>query len=239
LATIFARNGYNLMLIARNEQRLNELAAQLRSAYEVEVRILQQDLAEPDAAEEIFRKSAPAHISILVNNAGFGSYGRFAESDLKVQSEMIQLNVTALVQLTRLFVQPMLARGSGRVMNVASTAAFQPGPMMSVNYASKAFVFSFTYALADELAGTGVTVTALCPGMTPTEFQQRAHVHMGGAWLMTSAQAVAEAGYRGLMAGKRVVIPGLLNQVAAFLAKRAPARLTNAVVRRVHQAPGH
>jgi short-subunit dehydrogenase len=235
LATIFAKNRFNLVLVARNEMRLNKLADELRAAHKIEVAVLPQDLTRPGAASEIFRRLEGTDVSVLVNNAGFGAYGAFAHMPLDTQSEMIQLNIMSLMQLTHLFVQPMLVRHAGRVMNVASTAAFQPGPMMNVYYASKAFVYSFSYALADELAGTGVTVTALCPGMTPTEFQERARVHMGGLWPMTSPRAVAEAGYRGLMKGKRVVIPGILNQIGAFVAKRSPGRLTNAIVRRIHQ----
>jgi uncharacterized protein len=235
LAILFAEHGFNLALVARNERRLNQLAEQLRVTHKVDVTVLVQDLAQSGAAAEIFRRLSGTPISALVNNAGFGSYGAFAQGDLRMQSDMIQVNVMGLLQLTHLFVQPMLARHAGRIMNVASTAAFQPGPMMDVYYASKAFVYSFSYALADELAGTGVSVTALCPGMTSTEFQERAHVHMGGLWPMTSAKAVAQAGYKGLMAGKRVVIPGVMNQISSFFAKRAPARLTNAVVRRIHR----
>jgi short-subunit dehydrogenase len=236
LAKVFAANGFGLVLVARNEARLNELAEELRATNKVKVMVLPQDLGKPGAASEIFRRLAGTPISVLVNNAGFGSYGPFAESSLEVQTELIEVNMTALLQLTHLFLQPMLARRSGRIMNVASTAAFQPGPMMSAYYSSKAFVYSFSYALADELTGTGVTLTTLCPGMTPTEFQERAHVHMGGLWPMTSARSVAEAGFKGLMNGKRVVIPGVMNQISVFLAKRSPARLTNAIVRRVHKA---
>jgi len=235
LAKVFAENGFGLVLVARNESRLNQLAQELRVTNKVDVVVLPQDLVKPVAASEIFRRLTGTPISVLVNNAGFGSYGPFDESSLEVQTEMIQVNIMALVQLTHLFLQPMLARRSGRIMNVASTAAFQPGPMMSVYYASKSLVYSFSYALADELTGTGVTMTVLCPGMTPTEFQERAHVHMGGLWPMTSARSVAEAGYKGLMKGKRVVIPGVMNQIAAFFAKRSPARLTNAIVRRIHK----
>jgi short-subunit dehydrogenase len=235
LAGVFAENGFNLVLVARNEGRLNELAAELRTAHSIQARVLPQDLSQADAAWEIFQKSRETPISVLVNNAGFGSYGRFVETEVALQTRMMQVNMTALVQLTHLFVQPMLARRSGCILNLASTAAFQPGPMINIYYATKAFVHSFSYALADELSGSGVTVTSLCPGMTRTEFQQRAHLHEGGLWPMMSARAVAVAGYQGLMKGKRVVIPGLLNRIGAFLAKRAPARLTSIVVHRIHQ----
>jgi short-subunit dehydrogenase len=147
---------------------------------------------------------------------------------------MMQVNMVSLVQLTHLFLQPMLARDSGRILNVASTAAFQPGPLVNVYYATKAFVYSFSYALAEELAGTGIRVTALCPGMTRTEFFDRAGMRQRKPWLVMEPGEVAEVGYRGLMKGKRVVIPGLLNQIASFFAKRMPPRLTSAVVKRIH-----
>jgi hypothetical protein len=235
LAKVFAANKFNVVLVARNAQRLKQLGEEIAASYKVSVKVLAHDLGQPGAASEIFRASRETTISVLVNNAGFGSYGSFAKADLPLQTDMMQVNMVALVQLTHLFIQPMVARGRGRILNVASTAAFQPGPMVNVYYATKAFVYSFTYALADELSGTGVTATALCPGMTRTEFQQRARMSHGSSWPLMSAAEVASAGYRGLMKGKRVVIPGVLNQIGAFLAKRVPARLASAVVRRIHQ----
>jgi short-subunit dehydrogenase len=236
LSIIFAEQGYNLALIARNEQRLNELSDQLRAAHNLAIKVIPKDLSQPGAASEIFESVRETPIEVLANNAGFGSYGPFAEADLQVQTRMMEVNMVALVQLTHLFVQPMLARGSGRVLNVASTAAFQPGPTLAIYYATKAFVYSFSYALAGELAGRNVTVTALCPGLTRTEFQARAHLHQGSAWPTMSARSVAEAGYQGLIKGKRVVIPGLMNQIASFFAKRVPPRISTAVVRRIHQS---
>jgi len=233
LARVFARKGSDVILLARNEARLNELAAELRSAHRVQVMVLPRDLAQPKAAAEIFAALRETPVSVLVNNAGFGSHGSFATTDLARQTEMMQVNMTAMVELTHLFLQPMLVRGSGRILNVASTAAFQPGPTVNIYYASKAFVYSFSYALADELAGTGITVTALCPGMTRTEFFERAHIP-ARSWLMMDARTVAESGYRGMVRGRRVVIPGLLNQVASFCARRVPPRLTSAIVRRIH-----
>lgn len=235
LAGVFAEKRFNLVLVARDEKRLVGLATQLRAAHQVEARVLPQDLSRPEAGREIFDHLQDLPVSVLVNNAGFGQYGPFVKSDLKLQLEMMQVNMAALVSLTHLFVQPMLARQSGRILNVASTAAFQPGPMLSIYYASKAFVHSFTYALADELEGTGITATALCPGLTRTEFQQRANLGQGGAWPMMSARRVAEVGFRGMIQGKRVVIPGLMNRIASFFAKRSPARLTSMVVRRIHR----
>jgi hypothetical protein len=235
LAHVFAEHDFNLVLVARDAQRLNRLAAELKSAHQIQTQVLTQDLSDPQAAATIFEQVRGKEISVLVNNAGFGAYGRFLDTDLSVQTAMMQVNMTALVELTQLFARPMVERRQGRILNVASTAAFQPGPLLSIYYASKAFVYSFTYALADELAGTGITATALCPGMTKTEFQERAHLAESGRWPLMSARSVAEKGYAGLMKGKRVVIPGLMNQVSSFIAKRAPARLTTLVVRRIHK----
>ena len=237
LAEVFATNGFNLALVARNQERLGVVADELRAVHKIEVKLVPEDLSLPGAALKIFQELREIPISVLVNNAGFGTYGPFAQSELEVQTNMMGVNMIALVELTHMLVQPMIARGAGRVLNVASTAAFQPGPKVSIYYATKAFVFSFSYALADELLGSGVTVTVLCPGLTRTEFQKRAHLREGGPWPMMSARSVAEAGYRGTMKGRRVVIPGVMNRIGAFLARRSPLRLTSAIVRRIHE-PG-
>jgi len=238
LARIFAAHQFNLVLVARNEQRLSGLAADLRSKHNIQSRPLPKDLASPSAPREIFAELAEVPVSVLVNNAGFGTYGPFASTEPKIETAMAQVNMIALMELTHLFLQPMLSRRSGRILNVASTAAFQPGPNMNVYYATKAFVYAFSYALADELAGTGIAVTTLCPGLTRTEFQERARLKPVGGWPAMEARTVAEIGYRGLMRGKRVVIPGLANKVGAFFARRVPQRLTSAVVRRVHAKAG-
>lgn len=238
LASVFAAHGFRLVLMARDQERLTALAEELTRRHGIQTKVLPKDLAAPKAAAETFaeldRENIP--ISILVNNAGFGLKGPFATGPLPAYSEMVHVNVTALVELTHLFLQPMLARGRGRILQVASTAAFEPGPLMAIYYASKAFVFSFSYALSDELAGTGVTVTALCPGPTRTEFQARAGTRRSGRladkWMM-GADEVAQIGFQGLMAGKRVVIPGFLNKLGFVLAKLAPTRLAAGVARKV------
>ncbi len=235
LAELFAAASFNLVLVARHETRLKELATELNGRHKVESLVLAADLSQPGVAANLFQRVGSRHITVLVNNAGFGAYGEFAKAALKTQVEMVQVNIVALMELTHLFLPPMLARKQGRILNVASTAAFQPGPLVNVYYASKAFVYSFSYALTEELAGTGVSVTTLCPGTTRTEFFDRAQIRMKRGWPMMSARTVAEAGFEGLMKGKRVVIPGLTNKVASFLAKRAPVRVTSAVVRRIHQ----
>jgi hypothetical protein len=236
LAKVFAAHRFNLVLVARNEARLNQLAGELRAKHGIQVKVLPKDLSSMTAAREIYDALRETPISILVNNAGFGVFGPFARNGLQAQTEMMQVNMTALVQLTHSLVQPMLARGAGRILNVASTAAFQPGPMINIYYATKAFVYSFSCALAEELKGTGITVTTLCPGTTRTGFFARAQMRIARGWPMMEARTVAEIGYRGLMNGKRVVIPGAANKIASALAKRAPARLTSAIVARIHRS---
>jgi len=235
---IFAEHGHNLVLLARNGDRLTALAAELSNQYHVKTVVIAKDLGVPGSAQEVFaelqRRNIP--ISILINNAGFGTRGAFAKGDLKSFREMIEVNVTSLVELTHLFVQPMIKAGRGRILNVSSTAAFQPGPMMAIYYATKSFVSSFSYALGEELSGTGVTVTTLCPGPTKTEFSKRADLpdskRSQGFWTM-EARPVAEAGYRALMTGKKVKIPGLINWVGCRLTRVAPKKLAAGIARKV------
>ncbi len=240
LAKLFAADRYNLVLLARNESRLNALAREVETTHGINARVLAKDLSSHSAPREIFDALNNLPISFLVNNAGFGLHGPFAESDLRGQTDMMEVNMTALVQLTRLFLPPMLARRRGRILNVASTAAFQPGPLINVYYASKAFVFSFSYALAEELRGTGVTVTTLCPGTTHTEFFERGNFGPTRALFTMDAPTVARIGYSGFMRGKRVVIPGVTNKITSALAKRMPARIITSIVRRIHhRIPNH
>ncbi len=237
-AKIFASHQFNLVLSARNASKLNELAIELSRKHSVKTAVVVKDLAKPGAPAEIFSEldHQQISISVLVNNAGFGADDFFAAEKREVCSDMIQTNITALTELTHLFLQPMLARKAGRILNVASTAAFQPGPKMAVYYASKSFVFSFSNAIANELKGTGVTVTTLCPGPTRSEFHQRAGTKRSEQvmtkWMM-SAVEVAEAGYDGLMKGKRIVIPGMMNKIGVGLAKVAPTKVSAAVARKV------
>src|SRR5882724_8623821 len=224
LAKVFAANNFNLVLVARNEARLKQVADEIRAKHGIETKILVKDLSLANAPQEIFDALRDTPISVLVNNAGFGWRGAFAESDLQQHTlDMMHVNMDSLVALTRLFLPQMLARKTGRVLNVASTAAFQPGPFANIYFATKAFVLSFSIALSEELEGTGVTVTALCPGSTRTEFFERAGMkNLRRDGLMMDAGVVAEIGYQGLMRGKRVVIPGALNKFMSTLANFVP-----------------
>lgn len=235
LARILAQHRFNLVLVARNESRLQEVAREARADRGVQTKVIPADLARQGAAEEIFQGVKDLPIQVLVNNAGFGAYGEFAKMPLDLQTALMQVNMVALVQLTHKCLPQMLDRRSGRILNVASVAAFLPGPTVNLYYASKAFVFSFSYALAEELQGTGITVSTLCPGTTRTEFFSRANIHMKRPWPMLEAREVAQAGFEGLMKGKRVIIPGFMNRLMAALVKCVPPRIPARVVRKVHE----
>jgi short-subunit dehydrogenase len=236
LARVFAAEKFNLILVARSEARLRLVAEELRAQHGIEIKLLVKDLSLANAPQEIFEALRDTPVSVLVNNAGFGWRGAFAECDLERQAlEMMHVNMDSLVALTRLFVPAMLTRKRGRIMNVASTAAFQPGPFANIYFATKAFVLLFSNALSEELAGTGVTVTALCPGSTRTEFFERAGMkNSRPEWHMMDAAIVARAGYRGMIRGKRVVIPGWVNQLTAKLGNFVPTSVTMKAVRKLN-----
>ena len=237
-ARLLASEGYDLVLTARNGTRLTSIQKEMEGLHGARVHVIVADLGDPRVPVEIHERvrAAGIEVDVLVNNAGFGHYGMFSESDLDTELNMIQVNVTALVHLTKLFVRDMAARRRGRIVNVASTAGFQPGPLQPVYYATKAFVLSFSEAIANELKGTGVTMTALCPGPTLTGFQARANVgRVRGLRLMmrVSPEDVVRAGYRGMLKGTPVVVPGALNKANVFLLRLVPRRAVTAVVRRV------
>ena len=244
LAKRFAAEGHDVALVARSEGKLKELAAALEAEHQVRAHVVTADLAQPRAAETLVAAldARGIAVDVLVNNAGYALYGAFTETDLADELNMIQVNIVALTHLTKLLVRKMVARKEGRVLNVASTAAFQPGPLMAVYYATKAYVLSFSEALANELAGTGVTVTALCPGPTKTGFQARAQMEesklVRGKAIMTS-ETVARAGYTGLMKGKTVVIPGVSNKMMAQAVRFLPRNTVTKLVRNAQERAAH
>jgi len=235
-AHLFARDHYKLVLTARSGPKLNELAEQLRREHNVQVKVIPLDLGLPQASQTLFDETQRAgiHVDILVNNAGYGMSGEFARIPLEESYGQIQLNILALTLLTRLYLGPMLERRSGKIMNVASTAAFQPGPLMAVYYATKAYVLSFSEALADELRHSGVQVTCFCPGATLTEFQKRAQTENSRLFKSLSpmdAKTVAADGYRALTEGKTLAISGLKNWLVAESVRFAPRKLVTAISR--------
>lgn len=241
LAEVFAQHGHDLVLVARSGDLLQQAARELGEAHSVRARTVVMDLTVPDAADRLYRDLADhgETVDILVNNAGFPTNGRFWENNLGREMAEVRLNLVFPTRLTGLVLPGMVERGRGRVLNVASTAAFQPGPLMAVYYATKAYVLYFTEALAEELDGTGVTATALCPGPTKTEFQEVADItETRVARNRMEPSRVARGGYQGLMAGKLVVVPGFANRVGAFLVKFIPRRATLRIVRKLQSREG-
>jgi len=238
-ARIFAREGCNLVLVARSADKLRQLSSDLDKAHGARSLILAVDLTEPGAAAYVLDQTTRADIQVdvLVNNAGFAQYGLFAENDLEECLRQIQLNVTFLTHLTRLYLPAMMERKSGGILNVASTAAFQPGPLMAVYYATKAYVLSLSEALANELGGTGVTVTCLCPGPTATEFHKRANATSMRLLKFGSmdARTVAEDGYRALIARKPLVISGFKNWLLAQSVRFSPRRVVTTIARKIQE----
>jgi short-subunit dehydrogenase len=229
LARIFARHGTNLVLVARDEGRLEQLADEVRKANGVDVLVMAFDLSRVGAAQEIFIKLQLESIRIdfLVNNAGFDVYGKFFETDLELELQMIHVNLIALTQLTKFFLADMVERGYGKILNLGSTGSFVASPLNAVYSATKAYVLSFSEALTEELRGSGVTVTALCPGATKTEFQQRAgmkEIRLLRVGAM-DAEAVAEIGFRAMMSDKRIIVPGFFNKLQVFLTRLLPRRV--------------
>jgi short-subunit dehydrogenase len=229
-----------MALVARREPELQALADDLRTAHGVETRVIAADLSQPTAPAEVAKALTDAgwDVDVLVNNAGFGGHGRFVETDADHERRMVAVNVAALTELTKLLLPGMVTRGRGRILNVASTAAFQPGPFMAVYYATKAYVLSLSEALAEELRGTGVTVTALCPGAVPSGFQDAAgwsdDLPLRHAPGQKSPRQVAEAAYAGMMRGRRIVVPGVLNKTGVQAVRLSPRRAVTRVVRRLH-----
>jgi short-subunit dehydrogenase len=225
-AKLAAQDGHDLVLVARRRSRMDELASELGAAHGVGITVIDADLGDRATPLQIVDRvqAAGLQIDILINNAGFGSHGAFAEAELARQLEMVDVNVRALIELCHLFLPGMLARRRGRILNIASLAGFVPGPMMATYYASKAFVLSFTEALATELQGTGVTATASCPGPTATEFGTVSRNEATNLFRRNAATAVSVArhGYKAMLAGQVVAIPGFKNKLTAQSLRVAP-----------------
>jgi uncharacterized protein len=247
IARELAARNHDLILIARSKDKLDALANELAQKYRVTATPIALDLSTPSATDDIIREleSRGLKVDVLVNNAGFADYGDFAASDPGKQLQMLNLNIVTLTMLTRALLPGMLGRKSGHVLNVASTAAFMPGPLMSVYYASKAYVMSFSEALDEELRGTGVSVTVLCPGPVETGFQSRAAMEdsklLQGSlnrMSLVSASDVAKAAVNALERGQRVVIPGFMNQLQALMPRLLPRAVIPGIVKNA-QARNH
>lgn len=225
-ALLFAKDHYNLILVARRKTRLEKLAGELSEKYPISVTIITKDLSQPGAPEEIFRemKEKSLNIDVLVNNAGTQVYSKFQETDIARQLRLIQVNLVSMTHLTKLAIEQMLKNGSGKILNVGSTGSFAPGPYNAVYCATKSYVLSFSEAIAKDLEGTGITVTTLCPGATRTEFAEKAN--MQNTRLFTSgvmsAEKCAKIGYKALMKGTRLAVAGLNNKLTVLSLRFVP-----------------
>ncbi len=230
---VFAREGYDVVLVARSENKLLDLKNILEEKYKIVASVVVQDLTETNASQNIFDQFSK--IDVLINNAGFGEFGSFVKTSWDKESKMIDLNVKALTYLSDLYVRKMVEAGSGKVLNVASTAAFMPGPGMAVYFATKAYVLSFSEALSEELRGTGVEVMTLCPGATRSDFQKNASLEGAGFVQgdIPSSREVAEYGYKALMKNKIVAVHGFRNWFMTQLPRVFPRRLIRAAVRKI------
>jgi hypothetical protein len=237
----FAKDGHDVILVARNEARLNALAERLRLS-KIRTHVMPFDLADPRTPARLFEavSAKGLEVEFLVNNAGFGSNGAFGDLDLHRELEMIQVNCTALLELTHRFLAPMRKRRSGRVLNIASTAGFQPGPFMATYYATKAFVLSFSEALAFELQGSGVTVTVSCPGATQTEFAKVAGNDQSLLFKnpgVAKAEDVVEHAYEAMMQGETTAVHGWMNYAAYQALRVSPRSMVRSIVASLNKPP--
>jgi short-subunit dehydrogenase len=241
-ARVFAREKNNLVLVARSKDKLTQLADELKKQYAVDVEVIVADLSKMDQVQMIYDvcKAGNIEIEYLVNNAGFGDFGFFAENDWTKAEQMIDVNIKALTKLCRLYLPDMIARKSGKILNVASTAAFQPGPTMAVYYASKSYVLFLSEALYNELKGTGVNVTCLCPGPTESGFTQAASMEESNLFKnkkVPSSADVAEFGYKAMMKNKMTVVHGFVNNILVNASRFTPRKMVLAITRKIQGEP--
>ena len=233
-AEVFASKGNNLILVARNKEKLEEISTAFRQKYKVEVIVIAKDLSDPRSSAELYAEVKDKNVEYLVNNAGFGEYGMFHKTDLTRELEMINLNIVALTALTKYFVKDMVLRGHGKILNVGSTGSFISGPTMAVYCATKNYVLAFSEALSVELEGTGVTVTCLCPGPTTSGFQKASgsdNSKLFNGKKLPSSMEVAKFGYDAMMKGKMTVIHGLINNLEIFSARLSSRKMAAKIAR--------
>ena len=243
LAKVHASKGDNLVLVARNKQKLDELKLELENQFNIKIHTIGKDLSQLNSAQEVYDETTRENIQIdyLINNAGFGDFGMFVESDWNKQQQMINLNISSLTQFTHLYLQEMVKRKNGKIMNVASTAAFQSGPTMAVYYATKAFVLSFSEAVNNEVKNKGITITTLCPGPTESGFKTAAAMEESRLFKygkFPSSKAVAIYGYNAMMKGKTVAIHGVTNWLGANFVRFVPRSWMVLLIRKVQGKVG-
>ena len=236
----FAGSGHDVILVARSEGKLQTLSNEIENKYGVKTYVFTSDLSKPDASKKLYEeiKTQGIQVDIMINNAGFGLFGEFEQTELSKELDMIQVNITALTELSKYFGKEMVKRKKGQILNVASTAAFQPGPLMAVYYATKAYVLSFSEALANEWAPHGVKVTALCPGATKTGFSDAAELQSSKLFQsgVMSVEDVVEEGYKQMMTStKTVIVPGMKNRILTQSIRFMPRKMVTSIVRKVQE----
>ncbi|MCR8847669.1 SDR family oxidoreductase [Rossellomorea sp. SC111] len=236
----FAGSGHDVILVARSEGKLQTLSNEIENKYGVKTYVFTSDLSKPDASKKLYEeiKAQRIPVDILINNAGFGLFGEFEQTELSKELDMIQVNITALTELSKYFGKEMVNRKKGQILNVASTAAFQPGPLMAVYYATKAYVLSLSEALANEWAPHGVKVTALCPGATKTGFSDAAELQSSKLFQsgVMSVEDVVEEGYKQMMTNtKTVIVPGMKNRILTQSIRFMPRKMVTSIVRKVQE----
>ncbi|HLT48975.1 MAG TPA: SDR family oxidoreductase [Aequorivita sp.] len=240
LALLLAKDNYDLFLVDVDAEKLQQAKEEITALYPSEIQLLHKDLSQQNVSEEIFQALDGRTIDVLINNAGFGIFGSFNDTDWERDAAMLNLHVMTTTHLTKLVLKGMVARGRGKILNMSSLAAFQPGPLMSLYYASKAYILSFSEAIANELKGTGVTVTCLCPGQTKTCFQE---VVSNGSkasenkikFNIACPKEVAEYGYEAMQKGKVVAVPGNFNKILSKLPRFVPRRTATAIIRKIQE----
>ena len=241
LAFEFAAGGFNLLLIARNEAALAEVAAECRARHQIESEVMAADLVCAESLEKVVAvlERTPREYEVLVNNAGFGIHGDFASTDIGQNIDLISVQLTAALRLTKAVLPAMIERRKGRILNVASVYSFSPVPFQSVYAACKAFLLSFSSALHNELRGTGVTVTVFCPGVTQTNFRSRAGLGEKSEHSGMTAEAAARIAYVGTLRGKHIVVPGLVNRVYVLVSRLLPVQVVPNLIRFINRQRGH
>jgi short-subunit dehydrogenase len=236
LAILLAKDNFNLILIDIDSGELDKSKASILKLYNIEIRLLVKDLGQIDIAKEIYNEVGDRSIDVIVNNAGFGLFGTFYDTDWERESQMLHLHILTTTHLIKLFLPNMIKQGSGKILNLSSLAAFQPGPLMALYYASKAYLLSFSQAISNELKGTGVSVTVLCPGPTKTSFQDRVSENCGKnkiGFNMACPKEVAAYGYKAMQNERVVAIPGLFNKFLSILPRMLTRNRTIKIVRKI------
>lgn len=238
LSFLLASDSYNLILIDINQNNLLNAKDQINAVNDVDIKLLIKDLSKPNIAAEILEEIEGTQIDVLINNAGFGLFGSFSDTNWERESDMLNLHIMTTTHLTKLLLKGMVERGSGKILNISSLAAFQPGPLMSLYYASKAYLLFFSEAIANELKGTGVTVTVLCPGQTKTAFQSvvsDSSTENKIGFNIANPKDVALYGYKAMMKGKTVAIPGRFNKFLASLHRFVTRRMATKIIRNIQE----